>query len=879
MQSYFVKTINGLPADINGNIVIDAGGSTPTLDQVLSAGNIGYSNIAMFNSFASPTFVNLNGLGLSISDQGTAGIENDANVLFNAQYISRDIGSGSSSYHTRVILNDETYTLGRAPHYKFPDKVTGIYNLATTEDVTLQSILNNDKNATITGETSYVHFLSGTTNNREFYLQTDDGGAWDANKKMSFIYIENTFVELQNRGFNKRADLSLIDGEFVLSQNSIATSRWTYLKFAPPASTNTVILIPAKPLGTYTLATLDDITGGATPTLQEVLTAGNITDKNIRIEVLQFDDSTKTTIVKENSVGLYTINSGGSITGGLSEITQGIVKLGNGTSQILLDITNPSYQGIIGKNTTDTRQTTLDLGNRTATGNAIYHFAPGRPAGTYTIATIEDISNTVQVTRTELLNLIANSLLVPNFTYKITGVCKTGSAPSGVPIRFYDDGTNSGTTIYLKAITTNKLAHKGYGEFWNPKYDQEVAGYGIYNDLIQFTGSITSGEAYKHFLNGIVTSNDGKTGVLKGSFYNNLFKPDAGQDFSASTSITVTAPTITGSVTSSFAISSDNPVTIPTIGSKVIWGGYVWINTTGNIGSSTNYFTLSADWTKITYSSTDYNFAIDEVIYDIDNDWLEYRREDLGNNSVYFDFNEQNNYWSIVSPIALFQFGNPLLVYGEYKGLSNITVENGFFDTINFRGDYLLYVNVKDSNIDNFYCNTKGVIYNLILKDSIWNDIFLIDGRFEDNRILASSFSNLTLHGGSTIKRVSCSKGYLTLSSSIFHNFSTLEKFDLSADFTLQNSVLENSQLNSCVVHFTSGIYGETSNIMKFTTKTISKIIFEGSIILKSAIGDLNSATKLYETSVKTIITLPDNSLKIRSYDSSGNFALGLITD
>jgi len=75
-------------------------------------------------------------------------------------------------------------------------------------------------------------------------------------------------------------------------------------------------------------------------------------------------------------------------------------------------------------------------------------------------------------TKTEIDVLILSNALLIGSVYKITGVHPN----------LYNDGTNSGTTIYLQALTNNTLAKEGYGEFWNPKYNQAIAGFGIWNE-------------------------------------------------------------------------------------------------------------------------------------------------------------------------------------------------------------------------------------------------------------------------------------------------------------------------------------------------------------------------------------------------------------
>jgi|GEM_PF-6701871 len=77
----------------------------------------------------------------------------------------------------------------------------------------------------------------------------------------------------------------------------------------------------------------------------------------------------------------------------------------------------------------------------------------------------------ISVTKSELDNLINNNSLIPGAYYKISGV-----HPS-----LYDDGPLSGTTIFLQALTENTLFKEGHGLFYNPKYDQSIDGFNIWN--------------------------------------------------------------------------------------------------------------------------------------------------------------------------------------------------------------------------------------------------------------------------------------------------------------------------------------------------------------------------------------------------------------
>ena len=75
-------------------------------------------------------------------------------------------------------------------------------------------------------------------------------------------------------------------------------------------------------------------------------------------------------------------------------------------------------------------------------------------------------------TKAEMDALIASNDLVAGALYEITGVHPT----------LYDDGTTSGTTVYLRAISDSKLEVQGIGKFYNPKYNQSIDGFGIWDN-------------------------------------------------------------------------------------------------------------------------------------------------------------------------------------------------------------------------------------------------------------------------------------------------------------------------------------------------------------------------------------------------------------
>jgi streptogramin lyase len=88
----------------------------------------------------------------------------------------------------------------------------------------------------------------------------------------------------------------------------------------------------------------------------------------------------------------------------------------------------------------------------------------------------------IQITKEGIDTLISTNSLSVGSLYEITGVHPT----------LYDDGTNSGTTIYLQAITNNALSAQGNGIFYNPKYNQEVSGFGIWSNRSGWVASQNS---------------------------------------------------------------------------------------------------------------------------------------------------------------------------------------------------------------------------------------------------------------------------------------------------------------------------------------------------------------------------------------------------
>jgi hypothetical protein len=137
----------------------------------------------------------------------------------------------------------------------------------------------------------------------------------------------------------------------------------TTVKISNPIA-NTTINFPAKPEGTYTLATTDEITGGSTPSLDEVLgTNDTATDKAINLV---------------NSANLQSFFSAGSSS----------VRSYTDDTELGIDASGIVYYKPV---TSITKSNILDL-KKSTEGNATFSF-PEKDTGNYVLATLDDISS------------------------------------------------------------------------------------------------------------------------------------------------------------------------------------------------------------------------------------------------------------------------------------------------------------------------------------------------------------------------------------------------------------------------------------------------------------------------------------------------------
>ena len=286
--------------------------------------------------------------------------------------------------------------------------------------------------------------------------------------------------------------------------------------------------------------------------------------------------------------------------------------------------------------------------------------------------------SSIEVTRGELEILINTSSLIVNAVYKLTDA---------------HSSLFGGTTIFLKAIENNKLEEYGTGIFYTPIYDQNVPGNGIWSNYLESSiTNIVNGTlpGTAPWANGdVVAGMDGiisvATGTLVGDVVTGFIIPSGG-DWSLATSIT----------NGSGSTADISDIILPTtyaIDDTTIWGGYAWKNLTVEVGINDDSLNLDAtNWLRIEYDDPDwetyYNIAYDVIKYDVENNWISYREDNVGNKveydyETYFYFTSENSV--SYSSIATFQWGN--FSDGVYfSGTYNNIVKNAFLNCVNFRG-------------------------------------------------------------------------------------------------------------------------------------------------------------------------------------------------
>jgi hypothetical protein len=268
----------------------------------------------------------------------------------------------------------------------------------------------------------------------------------------------------------------------------------------------------------------------------------------------------------------------------------------------------------------------------------------------------------ITVTKAALDALILSNSLVRGSFYRVKGV--------DVPLY-------GGTDIIVQAVSDNQITEDGTGFFCNPKY----LTYGVYNPYVVVDITNTTGQ---FDFNETFTSDNGTTGIIFGT----CVAPS--RAFLLTNNIIGITSSLQITGTTSGEIADILIFSVPPYGtnSKAIWGGYVWENTSNDLGQIVDIYNLSpADWDKITFNTTDYNYVADAIKYDYANDLIIYRCEADADNSVLATAIDNlalsSQVGTAVYAIKAFQWGRNLDLL-TFLGNTGNKVENSYFECINF---------------------------------------------------------------------------------------------------------------------------------------------------------------------------------------------------
>lgn len=453
-----------------------------------------------------------------------------------------------------------------------------------------------------------------------------------------------------------------------------------------------------------------------------------------------------------------------------------------------------------------------------------------------------------EITLTEAQYKVTNSQLVPNKMYKITGVHKNKILPAFEIL--YDDGTNSGTTIYLRALTNTKFEIEGYGEFYNPKYSQEDYG----TDSVPGTVVASSGSTYTTDT-AVTTTGGSGTGMTVDIIANtpdgwvlNVVINDPGTGYVAGDVITIDGGDNSATFTYSEGLylyniwDGDNPDpnAIPgyNVGDVVYWGGYAWTNVRGGTGTADDILTLnSEDWTKVPYSNTThYNKVLDEIEYDYANDWIQ--RRTSGTIDIFFPYtywNSSENNWSALSGsfsvdihgISACQWGNVLREDGDgVWGVGLILANDAYIECINFKGKIMLGVTANHySSIYSIYYGYNSQLRDILLdnRSYIKGNTFLNGGIINDWRLLNQSWQDkVSVRGASIVSNLTQNSSWIQAGEedyAIIQGDSSVTENSLDNGSYWTDILIEDSSISSCSWNNGSYISGSFDNSeLKFSS-------------------------------------------------------------
>ena len=372
-------------------------------------------------------------------------------------------------------------------------------------------------------------------------------------------------------------------------------------------------------------------------------------------------------------------------------------------------------------------------------------------------------------TKAEIDYLVTNNLLVPGAFYHIMDV---------------DLFLYGGTEIVIQANSVHTFNDTAMGLFYNPRYDQDVAGYGIYDGVTSYTQGDTA------IWGGLVITFANVSGIGNMSAYNQQYDK---WTFPGKFKIFVDDATLFAAGDIVYDPNNSNYSMLVT----EVGDDYLIISCPPLFLAFATEIAIGLNITGITsielheafYSDLIYNAVWDEITYDYANDFISSRKDNAGNAvEQTWNYYKVANSDPILRAIAGFQWGNEYaynIDLDDTVGMSGNKITESYVEVINFTLRSFRN-NIFESSrfLNNIFDRIGGsIFYNIFQNDSYVENVEFTDNPGFNRNVFNSS--NLI---GSAIDGSSFSDNIL--------NNSGIEGIPSGGTTGFENNALKGSFLN-----------------------------------------------------------------------------------
>ena len=315
----------------------------------------------------------------------------------------------------------------------------------------------------------------------------------------------------------------------------------------------------------------------------------------------------------------------------------------------------------------------------------------------------------LQASLLEFQTLIAQSELQIGATYRVNGL---------------DDNFCDG---FFKAISVNKFNEKGFGLFQNPNYSMiNLWTNQFYNGVTISVGIPALNEAYTNGTQSFIWKTEGLYIANQDNLPNGTYTSGAKS-----------------------VIVNGADVWTYEINDHVIFGNKHWKNLNGNLGSKIDELNLDSEWEQV---FTNLIPVIDDIIYDIDNDWISERKDSRGNEISLTKYQSDIVSGDNFNFVKTFNWGkigsdnNKIINWFGVICNLNFEVYNNtgnIFFMFNNTGDVFQIFNNTGNNFQIF--NNTGNGFNM--RNNTGNNFFMFNNTGNNFQICSNAVHTLVISG------------------------------------------------------------------------------------------------------------------------------------